>query len=182
MISDFVKGKKQFDFPSEIQKGIILHRAIDQFTDQHPVTREAKEFFRPHYRLYAGAFIDVVYDHFLATDENEFSEQSLIQFSQDVYSILDQNSKWMPEQFVVMFPYMKKHNWLYHYRTIGGIEKSFGGLMRRAVYLNESENAARVFNEHYQRLSDSYRHFWADVKPFAQYKLQELLNIGNNLV
>jgi len=68
LISDFVKGKKKFDYPPGIQKGIALHRAIDTFTDSHPATKEAKEVFRPHYRLYAGAFIDVAYDHFLAND------------------------------------------------------------------------------------------------------------------
>ena len=65
MISDFVKGKKKFDYPAGIQKGIMLHRHIDNFTDTHEATREAKEIFRPHYRLYSGAFVDVVYDHCL---------------------------------------------------------------------------------------------------------------------
>ena len=64
MISDFVKGKKKFDYPIRIQSGITLHRMIDTFTDEHPATKEAKEFFRAYYRLYSGAFIDVVYDHF----------------------------------------------------------------------------------------------------------------------
>ena len=77
MISDFVKGRRQYDYPAGIQKGIRLHRAIDQFTDTHPVNQEAKLLFRPAYRLYAGAMVDVVYDHFLATDEEEFDEESL---------------------------------------------------------------------------------------------------------
>lgn len=64
MISDFVKGKKKFDYPQGIQRGIMLHRMIDTFTDAHETTKEAKEVFRPHYRLYSGAFVDVVYDHF----------------------------------------------------------------------------------------------------------------------
>src|SRR6202008_4422095 len=80
MISDFVKGKKKFDYPANIQKGIALHRFIDSFTDEHEATKEAKEVFRPAYRLYSGAFVDVVYDHFLATDENEFTEDSLLSF------------------------------------------------------------------------------------------------------
>jgi acyl carrier protein phosphodiesterase len=88
MISDFVKGKKKFDYPLRIQAGIMLHRIIDEFTDSHPATREAKEFFRPHYRLYSGAFIDVVFDHFLALNSNEFTETSLLNFSQQVYSFL----------------------------------------------------------------------------------------------
>ena len=75
MISDFVKGRKKYDYPQEIQHGILLHREIDNFTDTHPATKTAKEIFRPAYRLYAGSFIDVVYDHFLALDENEFTEK-----------------------------------------------------------------------------------------------------------
>ena len=72
MISDYVKGKTKFDYPVGIQKGIHLHRLIDEFTDAHPVTAKAKSFFRPQYRLYSGAFIDVVYDHFLALDQKQF--------------------------------------------------------------------------------------------------------------
>jgi len=34
MVSDYVKGKKQFDFPKRMQAGIRLHRAIDEFTTQ----------------------------------------------------------------------------------------------------------------------------------------------------
>ena len=74
MISDFVKGKAKFDYPPGIQKGIHLHRLIDTFTDNHPATAMAKSFFRPQYRLYSGAFTDVVYDHFLARDEKQFEE------------------------------------------------------------------------------------------------------------
>ena len=52
LISDFVKGKKKFDYSTGIQKGIALHRAIDQFTDDHAITQSAKLFFKPAYRLY----------------------------------------------------------------------------------------------------------------------------------
>ncbi len=38
MINDYVKGKKQFDYPAAIHKGMILHRSIDEFTDTHEVT------------------------------------------------------------------------------------------------------------------------------------------------
>ena len=176
MISDFVKGKKKFDYHHNIQKGIALHRAIDNFTDEHPATKEAKEIFRPHYRLYSGAFIDVVYDHFLAADEQEFTEQSLHQFSQQVYQNLDPHQSIMPEKFARMFPYMKEQNWLFHYRTRWGTEKSLGGLVRRAAYLTESETAFRLFEAHYQLLQNCYRHFWADVKPFAKEKFEELVN------
>src|SRR6266498_5737073 len=93
MISDFVKGKKKYGYSEEIQQGIALHREIDRFTDTHAGTKEAKEIFRPAYRLYAGALIDVVYDHFLALDENEFTDESLKAFTIKTYSLLDQFSE-----------------------------------------------------------------------------------------
>ena len=175
-ISDYVKGKKKFEYPEEVQKGISLHRAIDTFTDEHAATKEAKEIFRPAYRLYSGAFVDVVYDHFLATDANEFSEESLLDFSKQVYNTLDDYTAHLPEKFASSFPYMKQHNWLYNYRTLWGVEKSLGGVVRRATYLTESDTAFSLFEQHYQLLQRCYRHFWADLKPFAKKQFELLQN------
>lgn len=145
----------------------MLHRAIDTFTDAHEATKKAKEFFRPHYRLYSGALVDVLYDHFLATDENEFNESSLLDFSVSVYSSIDKQLQWLPERFAFMYPYMKEHNWLFNYRTRWGIGKSLGGVVRRAAYLSESDTAFRLFEENYQPLQLCFRQFWSELKPFA---------------
>lgn len=176
MISDYVKGKRKFDYPAIVQKGIALHRAIDVFTDSHSVTKEAKEIFRPAYRLYSGAFVDVVYDHFLANDTSEFSEESLLDFSLQVYKTLDDYTAHFPERFAISFPYMKQHNWLYNYRTRWGIEKSLGGVVRRSAYLTESETAFSLFEQHYQLLQGCYRHFWAELKPFAKQQFELFQN------
>ncbi|MBP8244929.1 MAG: DUF479 domain-containing protein [Chitinophagaceae bacterium] len=174
MISDFVKGKKKFDYPSEVQQGIELHRAIDQYTDTHIATREAKQVFRAHYRLYSGAFIDVVYDHFLANDETEFTEESLFAFSRDTYAALDRQEAWMPDRFAHMYPFMKQQNWLFNYRTRWGIKKSMGGLVKRAAYLEDYHTAFTIFEEHFQLLEDCYRHFWAGMKPYAKSCFDQL--------
>lgn len=175
LISDFVKGKKKLGYPAGIQKGIALHRAIDTFTDNHEVTREAKEIFRPHYRLYAGAFVDVVYDHFLANDETEFSETSLFDFSQQVYTVMDHFTEIVPEKFGRMYPYMKSQNWLFNYRNRGGTAKSLGGVVRRSLYLSESETAFRLFEENYHRLQLLYQYFWSGIKPYARQQLDILI-------
>ena len=140
LISDYVKGKKQFDFSPGIQQGIRLHRAIDTFTDQHPATLEAKKIFHPHYRLYSGAFVDVVYDHFLASDNKEFTDESLKKFTEQIFVSVDPYSGDFPEKFAGMYPYMKSQNWLYNYQFRWGLEKSFGGLVRRAAYIRGKRN------------------------------------------
>ncbi|TMI98181.1 MAG: DUF479 domain-containing protein [Bacteroidetes bacterium] len=164
MISDFVKGKRKYDYPEEIQHGIAVHREIDRFTDAHSITKEAKEIFRPAYRLYAGPLMDVVYDHFLALDENEFTDESLKTFTINTYALLDQFTDQFPETFQRIYPYMKEHNWLYNYRYRQGIEKSLAGVVRRAKYLEESDTAYFLFNEHYDELKDLYQLFFPELK------------------
>ncbi len=174
MICDYVKGKAVLEYPETIQRGIMLHRAIDEFTDLHPVTQEAKQFFRPQYRLYAGAFIDVVYDHFLANDTNEFeNDKALELFAQNTYANLKKNEVYMPEKFHRMFPYMQSQNWLYYYKDKRGIEKSFEGLARRAEYLHESAVAFAIFEKEYASLQQYYRQFFPSLKKFSQEWLQQ---------
>ncbi len=176
MISDYVKGKKKFDYSPGIQKGMELHRAIDTFTDDHAVTKEAKDIFRPHYRLYAGAFIDVVYDHYLATDTSIFSNDSLETFAADTYLMLEPFTAVFPERFSRMFPYMKTQNWLYNYSNRWGIENSLHGVVRRATYLTESATAFRLFEENYDRLQQHYQQFFPELLAFVQAWLTEYEN------
>lgn len=176
MISDFVKGKQKFAYSEGIQKGIGHHRMIDTFTDAHDATHEAKQFFKSAVGLYAGAFVDVVYDHFLALDETQHTEQQLEVFTIKTYHSLDAYIDVMPQRFALMFPYMKSQNWLYNYRTIDGINKSFGGVVRRAVYLNNSIAAFDAFLKHYNELKECYKAFFPDVKKWAKTNLDLLLS------
>lgn len=175
MISDFVKGKKQFDYPSFVQQGIRLHRAIDTFTDQHPSTKKAKEFLRPAVGPYSGAFVDVVYDHFLARDANHFSETSLRSFAKEVYTQLDAQLNVLPDRFAMMLPYMSAQNWLYGYRFTEGIEKSFGGVVRRAQYLDRSDEVFNLFLTHYDALEAQYNTFFPELYAYTSSQFKELL-------
>jgi acyl carrier protein phosphodiesterase len=175
MISDFVKGAQKFVYPVSIQKGIQLHREIDSFTDTHAATAKAKVFFRPHYRLYSGAIVDIIYDHFLANDRDLFTQATLQLFTADVYKVLEKQRMHLPDRFLMMLTYMRMDNWLYHYRTTGGIQKSLQGMVRRALYINDSTKAFEIFINHYDELRKCYEEFFPDVKQMAKQKLNELL-------
>ena len=177
MTSDFIKGRKKFDFAVGIQKGIALHRAIDEFTDSHPVTNEAKQYFRPAYRLYSGAFIDITYDHFLANDKNVFSHAGILElFAQETYQQLLALEDQLPVGFRSMLPYMIKHDWLYNYQFNAGMQRSFAGLVHRAAYLRDSETAFIIFERNYEALQKCYNEFFPLLKQFAWHYLQLLEN------
>ena len=176
MISDFVKGKKQYDFSPMIQKGIRLHRSIDSFTDAHPVTKQMKEVFKPAYGLYAGAFTDIVYDYFLANDSNEFTtDQELELFSNNAYFQIEKSLAELPPGFQQIFTFMKQYNWLYNYRHQHGIQKSFAGLVKRAKYIEDHDTAFRIFTENLQQLNFYYTEFFPLLKIHATHTLAQLL-------
>lgn len=172
LIADFVKGKKQYSFDRGIQQGIRLHRAIDAFTDDHDVTRQAKRFFVPACGRYSGAFLDVVYDHFLATDAMYFDQVSLDDFSTLVYQVIDSSLDVLPERFRVTFHYMKKQNWLAGYAEKKNIFNAFRGIYHRAEYLNESDDAYLAFEKYYDELQHSYHLFMPDLVFFASAALE----------
>ncbi len=175
MISDFVKGKAQYNFPTLIQAGIRLHRSIDSFTDAHPATKKAQTVFQPHYRLYSGPLVDVLYDHYLATDPAAFSAGELENFSRTVYLQLEAQRAQLPPRFLQVFAYMKEQNWLLHYRTREGTERSLQGLVRRCAYTNDHSTAMTLFEANYDFLQACYNNFIQDVKNHAQKELAYLL-------
>jgi acyl carrier protein phosphodiesterase len=165
LISDFIKGKKQYDYPADIQKGIRLHRAIDTFTDAHPAIAEAKQVFRPAYRLYAGAFVDVSFDYFIANDETHFAtEQDLAQFAETAYAALRTYEPNIPAVALGYFTRMQQQNWLYNYRFVWGIQKSFGGIVYRSAHLTDSSTAAQLFEEQFFFLKQCYEAFIPELR------------------
>ncbi|GAC1420993.1 MAG: acyl carrier protein phosphodiesterase [Flavisolibacter sp.] len=176
MISDFVKGASKYSYTKEIQRGILLHREIDQFTDRHPATYKAKEIFRGDYRLYSGPITDIIYDHYLATDPSIFSDNSLKEFTRLIYQYLEIDLAILPSAFVPIFQYMKTEDWLFHYKEKKGIQNSLKGLVRRAKYVYESDTAYRLFEDHYIFLGECYREFYPDVKEFAKEKIKIIFN------
>jgi len=174
MISDFVKGKKKYAFEPGIQQGIALHRAIDLFTDTHPATAAAKSFFKEAYGLYAGPLVDIVYDYFLANDPTIFPKPTdLAAFTQDTYRLLRPYAGVFPEKFVRLFHYMQMQDWLYNYRHLEGIRNSFAGLARRALYMQDHQQANTILEQHQTALQHCYEDFFPQVSLLALNTLRQ---------
>ncbi len=87
-ISDSVRGNKYKSFPIGIQKGILLHRNIDTFTDAHKIFRKSTKRLHENYGHYSGVIVDIFYDHFLAKNWKLYSDQSLEEYTIKFYEVL----------------------------------------------------------------------------------------------
>lgn len=174
LISDFVKGRKKYDYQPGILHGIELHRAIDEFTDDHDINKEMKKVFRPAYGLYSGAFLDVVYDHFLALDLAEQGQEEFEKFTERSYEDVARFEPLLPETFRNIFPYMRQQNWLYNYQFSFGIKNSFEGLVHRARYISESAPAFKAFKDNYESLKLAFEEFFPQLRIYSLEKFSDI--------
>lgn len=164
-LEDVIRNKDRFTFSIPIQEGITLHREIDTFTDAHPEIQEAKKLFSPLVRLYAGAFVDVSFDYFLAHSIDDVVLQS---HADHVYSVLRKNEKILPERLKRIVDGMQKDNWLYNYREDWGIQYSMQNVLNKAKYLEKDLNVFGVFLKNKLQLQSHFDAFFPDLVDHAK--------------
>lgn len=170
-IADFVKGKQYLDYPKDIQKGILLHRAIDTFTDNHHLHKQSRNRFRSNYGLFSGVVIDIVYDHFLARNWELYSNEQLSEFATKAYNYISSNETILPERLKQITPHMIRSNWILLYQEISGIERVLAGMSRNTSLPNEVNFAIEVINREYKQLEHEFMHFFSDLKEFTENRL-----------
>jgi acyl carrier protein phosphodiesterase len=173
-LEDFIRNKDRYSFPKDIQDGITLHRSIDTFTDSHPAIHEAKKVFSPLVRLYAGAFIDVSMDHFLATDLSLNSLKGLKEHSLKVYRVLNENEQFLSENFKKMLVKMEHDDWLYNYREDWGIKFSIQNVLNKAKYLDKDIPVFQAFLDNKEILQKCYNDFFPDLLAHAKAENTQL--------
>lgn len=171
-IADAIKGKKYLNFDKEIQKGILLHREIDTFTDQHPIVRQSKRRLDAKYNHYSGVIIDIFYDHFLAKNWSCFSNIPLELYASEIYNILQNNSHNYPNKINQLLYYMAKENWLLNYQHKEEISKVLKRMNHRAMHNSRMDEAIVDLNLHYDEFEKDFFIFFNEIILFTQSKIR----------
>jgi len=96
-IADAVKGKQYLNYSKDIQNGILLHREIDTFTDNHTLVKKSKQHLNARYGHYKGVIIDIFYDHFLAKNWSNYHLMPLEKYTAKTYILMQENSNDLPK-------------------------------------------------------------------------------------
>ena len=171
-IADDIKGKAYLNYPTEIQKGILLHRKIDDFTDNHNTVLNSKNLIRYHQQKYTPVVMDVFYDYFLANNWSTYSKEELKSFTEFVYKVLFKNLKHLPLKSKMRLTYMAKNNWLLNYSEIKGIDKALTGLSKRSNYTNNMNLAHEILLEKEVDLNTDFNLFYPELKTFVESEIK----------
>lgn len=171
-IADTLQGNKIHQFSEGIQFGIKMHRAIDTFTDTHPIFRQSKRRLDPKYRLYKGVAIDLIYDHFLAKNWHLYSNIPLYNFTQGIYQLFYDNFDILPIRAQKLLPYMSQQNWLYKYRTQQGIGEILHDMNVRTRGLSKMNEAIVDLKENYTIFEEDFTIFFDEIQNYCTQYLQ----------
>ncbi|WP_418262760.1 ACP phosphodiesterase [Flavobacterium faecale] len=173
-MADGIRGKHFENYPEEVQKGIILHRAIDSFTDAHPIFRKSTKKLHERYHHYSGVIVDVYYDHFLAKNWSLYSHENLPDYIDRFYHSLEQNKDILTERTLYLMPYMKKQNWLLSYQTIEGIGNILTQMDSRTKNKSNMRYATEELRLYYEEFEKEFTAFFEDLQKHSQEKLNIL--------
>ena len=163
-IADAVKGKSYLTWSKNIQKGILLHRFIDHYTDNNHHYLAGKRRFYEKFPKMGGVINDILYDYLLWKYElkhkNIVLDKEIIRF----YRILDGFKNKMPKSILYMYQYMKKDDWLTNYQYKHGIKKALNGIGKRIKYSDNLESCFDILESSIFEFEKEFEMFYIEIK------------------
>jgi acyl carrier protein phosphodiesterase len=167
-IADAVKGKAILNYGENIKKGILLHREIDSFTDKHEVFKKSKTHLHNKYGRYSGVIVDIFYDHFLATNWENYSKTKLKYFTSNAYKFALKRFNILPKKTKRILPFMIAQNWLAGYANLKDLKRVFYGMDRRTDFKSGMKDAVEDLLINYPDFDKEFKTFFPDVIYFVE--------------
>lgn len=158
-VGDAVKGSAYNGYPPAMSDGILLHRLIDSYTDNHPAVKEVVQSLKPHFGRYSGILLDIYFDYLLASRFDAFSKMPLKRYARGFYCAIIRNYRYLPGRFRGFMWHFIGTNRLWKYATKKGI--------RRALEIMVSVNRIDIpVGEAIRYLTDHEEELWSVFRPF----------------
>lgn len=164
LFGDSVKGR-QFDFyPDIIQRGIVLHRRIDTFIDNHPSVMDLKRVLFEELPKVSSVAIDLFFDHLLARNWQDYSTIPYFDFLELFYNYSPNYWESYPESFKTFVRLLRENKWLNYYPLNEGLLKSCEGVSSRISFPNMLYKAPNSFVKYEELITQSFQSYMVDAK------------------
>ncbi len=160
LLGDFCKGVALDSLPPQILAGLLNHRAVDRFTDQHPLVREAKQMFAVQRRRFAGVALDVLFDHFLIKHWQAYYPQPFADYKIQLYQQLALAEPLMPAAMAHTMRSVRQHDWLHSYQHLASVGQALDQIAARIRFTNQFGGAIDDIAAHYPALEQLFLQFY----------------------
>ena len=175
LLPDFTKQISQHAYSHEVLQGVELHRFIDSYTDSHPLFKQSRSRISTERKRFSPILIDIFYDHFLAINWSQYSDESLLESTQFYYLQLDQANISLPLRLTEAIERMPKIDLLYNYRTLKGIEHAVNRVSQRIRFENNLHGGIVELENNFVDLEADFHLFFSDLQEAVKrYKAPSL--------
>ncbi|MEH6577287.1 MAG: ACP phosphodiesterase [Amphritea sp.] len=160
LLGDFAKGLDSSQLSPAVAAGLRNHRAVDLFTDRHPLVGEMKACFSPQRRRFSGIALDVLFDHFLLQHWQRYCVQPKQQFITEIYEDLLAGQSLMPEVMQRTTLRIVEQNWFASYETVEGVGFALDRIAARIRFQNRFSGVEEELISHYDRFEGGFLEFF----------------------
>ncbi|RYY04851.1 MAG: DUF479 domain-containing protein [Gammaproteobacteria bacterium] len=164
ILPDLVSITELKKFSAPFQEGISCHKAIDAFTDSHPIVKNGISRMPANYKRYGGILTDVFYDHFLAKNWALYSSEGLGEFSRNIYRDLSSMKENIPDEILYKFKRIFEHNIFESYKDISGIKIALQRIDLRLRKPADLGSAVAILEQHYDLYESEFTMFFAELQ------------------
>jgi acyl carrier protein phosphodiesterase len=163
LLADVVRGEQREAMSADFVRGAICHKAIDAFTDAHPVVKRSRARISATHRRFSGVLVDVFYDYCLARNWERYSPLPLKAYTAAFYSGAQANAIELPTAAQTMLERIIRHDLLSSYARVDGVERA---LSRISTYLESRWHKQFALDRGVRDLLDQEAAFMDDFHEF----------------
>jgi len=164
VLADILPITEIRQLPEAFQAGVARHRAIDSFTDKHPVFRQSVARLDPHFRHYGAVVMDIFYDHLLTAQWPEHSDAQLNEFVAQFHADVESCRTDIPTDAYAILRRMRTGQWLTSYGDIDGVRLTLNRMSLRLRRPFDLGSAADELERHYPELSQDFAEFFPQIR------------------
>ncbi len=165
VIADCLRQPDLASLPAGVVAGVKQHRAVDAFTDRHPLVHRAIARVSERWGWFTGIILDVYFDHLLAISWDRYCPVPLGQFVCEVGTDLRATAVCLPEGAAMTAGWLADSGVMATYVTAEGIEAALARVTlilrrripQRAVDLTEAMPDLRT---HHAKLVEDFAEFF----------------------
>ena len=163
LLADVVRGEQREAMSADFVRGAICHKAIDAFTDAHPVVKRSRGRIGSELRRFSGVLVDVFYDYCLARNWERYSPVALDAYTAAFYSGAQASRIELPAGARTMLERIIRYDLLGTYARVDGVERA---LHRISTYLESRWHKQFALDRGVRDLLDQEAAFVADFHEF----------------
>jgi len=165
LLGDFARGVDADALAPPVRAGLLNHRAVDRFTDNHPLVMEMKRGFSRERRRFAGIALDIYFDHLLIDYWERFEQRPLERLIGGFYRRMAAGQALMPGQDMRRVTRrMIEHDWFRSYRELDAIAASLDRVAARIRFANRFANAIEDLQRNDELIRQGFLEFYPQLR------------------